>query len=69
MLARGMVRTVGVFDGEDVQQVGIGPKLSDTPGSVRNLGPMVGEHTDEVLRELGRSNEAVRDLRRTGAVG
>lgn len=28
------------------------PKLSDTPGEVRWVGPALGEHTDEVLREL-----------------
>jgi formyl-CoA transferase len=29
------------------------PKLSDTPGETRWLGPELGEHTDEVLRSLG----------------
>ena len=28
------------------------PKLARTPGSVRSLGPKLGEHTDEVLREV-----------------
>jgi crotonobetainyl-CoA:carnitine CoA-transferase CaiB-like acyl-CoA transferase len=28
------------------------PKLSETPASIRSLGPKLGEHTDEVLREL-----------------
>lgn len=36
-----------------IRQVGIVPKLSDTPGAVRSLAPRPGEHTGEILRELG----------------
>ena len=36
-----------------IRQVGIAPKLSETPGSVRTLAPRPGEHTEEILRELG----------------
>lgn len=32
-----------------VQQVGLGAKLSETPGAVRGPAPHVGEHTDAVL--------------------
>ena len=28
------------------------PKLSDTPGEIRWVGPELGEHTDEVLAEV-----------------
>ena len=27
--------------------------LSDTPGTYRRRAPLVGEHTDEILREIG----------------
>ena len=37
-LHRRMVIEAGTLDGETVKQVGIGPKLSDTPGTVRSLG-------------------------------
>lgn len=30
----------------------VAPKLSETPGAVRWLGPELGEHNDEVLRDL-----------------
>ena len=51
-----------------VRQVGIGAKLSGTPGSIRSLGPRLGEHTDVVLREVGYSEAEVAWLRQAGAV-
>lgn len=44
------------------------PKLSETPGAVRWPGPALGEHTDEVLSEIGLSGEAVAELRAKGVV-
>jgi formyl-CoA transferase len=45
------------------------PKLSETPGELRWVGPELGEHTDQVLVEvLGRSPEEVARLRRAGVV-
>ncbi|HEX9818222.1 MAG TPA: CaiB/BaiF CoA-transferase family protein [Methylomirabilota bacterium] len=42
--------------------------LSRTPGAVRTASPDLGEHTDEVLGELGYSKEDIAALRRDGAV-
>jgi crotonobetainyl-CoA:carnitine CoA-transferase CaiB-like acyl-CoA transferase len=40
------------------------PALSETPGSIRSLGPKLGEHTDEVLAEvLGMTAAQIADLR------
>jgi len=55
--------------GEVVQQAGIALKLSDTPGSVRHLGPRLGQHTDEVLSALGYSQDDRERLRVQGIVG
>ena len=52
-----------------VRQVGIAPKLSDTPGKVRSLSPLLGEHTDGVLQELGYSQEEIESFRQEGAIG
>jgi len=46
-----------------VREVGIAIKMSDTPGSIRRLGPYTGEHTDEVLRELGMTPAEIQALR------
>ncbi len=46
-----------------VKEFGIAIKLSETPGSVRRAGPYRGEHTDEVLRELGMKPEEISRLR------
>jgi len=52
-----------------VKQVGILPKLSDTPGQVRRFAPVHGEHTDEILGALGCSTEEICKLRKDGTVG
>ena len=67
-LHRRMVVEAGTVDGETVRQVGVGPKLSDTPGTVRSLGATVGQHTDDVLEGLGYSSERIASLRESGAV-
>ena len=50
----------------------VGPpvKLSETPGAVRTPAPLLGQHTDQVLREhLGLSDEEIGRLRKEGALG
>jgi crotonobetainyl-CoA:carnitine CoA-transferase CaiB-like acyl-CoA transferase len=43
-------------------------RLSATPGGIRHRAPLLGEHTDEVLAELGYDAEAVARLREGGVV-
>ena len=38
-------------------------RLSATPGSIRTRPPLLGEHTDEVLGELGLTADQISDLR------
>jgi crotonobetainyl-CoA:carnitine CoA-transferase CaiB-like acyl-CoA transferase len=51
-----------------VRAPGIPVRLSDTPGSVRRHPPLLGEHTDEVLRDLGYSDGEIAKLRADGAI-
>jgi len=54
--------------GDTVRQAGIALKLSDTPGTVRHLGPRLGQHTDEVLSALGYSQDDRQRLHAQGIV-
>jgi crotonobetainyl-CoA:carnitine CoA-transferase CaiB-like acyl-CoA transferase len=63
--ARGLVAEVE-FDGRRQKLLGVPLKLSATPGRVERRPPRFGEHTDEVLRELGQSPAAIAALRAKG---
>ena len=52
-----------------IRQVGILPKLSVMPGTVRKLAPLHGDHTGEILRSLGYSDEQIQGLLRDKVVG
>jgi crotonobetainyl-CoA:carnitine CoA-transferase CaiB-like acyl-CoA transferase len=43
-------------------------RFADTPSAIRRPAPTLGQHTDEVLRELGRSPEQIGKLRADGLV-
>ena len=51
-----------------VKQVGVLPKFSETPSSIRTLLPRHGEHTDKILRGLGYTVEQIEDFREGGVV-
>lgn len=42
--------------------------LSGTPGSIRRRAPTLGEHTDQILHELGYDRKAIAALRKKGIV-
>ncbi|HET7182006.1 MAG TPA: CoA transferase, partial [Candidatus Limnocylindrales bacterium] len=51
-----------------VDQVAPPYELSATPASVRTPPPLLGEHTDEILGELGYSATEIRSLHDSGIV-
>lgn len=63
-LARQMFEQHLFRDGTPVKLPAVTPKLSETPGGTRWMGPELGEHTDEVLAGLGYSSNEIAMLRR-----
>ena len=51
-----------------VRLLGLPVKLSATPGAIRRAPPLLGEHTDEVLREIGLSEADLARLRANGVI-
>lgn len=38
-------------------------ELSETPGEIRHRAPTLGEHTDQIMKELGYSEQSIAELR------
>lgn len=67
-LERGMIEEFPL-NGETLKVPGIVPKMSDTPGQTRWLGPELGEHTERVLKEwAGYDDEKIDELKRKGTI-
>ena len=54
--------------GGEVTVVGVPVKPRATPGRVRSAAPLLGEHTDEILAELGYAPETIASLHEEGVV-
>ena len=66
--ARGMIERHALGKHE-LLLPGIVPRLSDTPGETRWIGPKLGEHTDEVLSALGFTEGEIAAMKTRGVIG
>jgi len=67
-LARQMFEQHMFKDGTSIKLPAVTPKLSETPGATRWIGPELGEHTDDVLKTLGYSDQEIADFRNEGVL-
>jgi len=44
-------------------------RFDETPAAIRRPAPLLGEHTDEVLAEIGLAPDTIADLRSSGVIG
>jgi CoA:oxalate CoA-transferase len=68
VLARDMFVQLPHPEVETFKTTGLPVKLSHTPGRIARRPPLLGEHTDEVLRECGITDTEIARLREQGVI-
>lgn len=66
--ARGMLRYVSHPSGVDAPQVGSPMRFAESPLRIPSAPPLLGQHSDDILTELGYSTDRIEALRSAGAV-
>jgi len=66
--ARGLVQHMEHPVEGTIPQLGFPVKFSDTPGRLRRPPPMLGEHSEEILAELGYDAAAIDQMRASGQI-
>jgi crotonobetainyl-CoA:carnitine CoA-transferase CaiB-like acyl-CoA transferase len=51
-----------------VRSTGFVPKLSETPARIYRPAPVLGQHNEEILGQLGKNAEAVQSLKEAGVI-
>lgn len=68
VLAREMIQTVDHPLEGVMRQIGFPIKLSGTPGQIQFYAPALGEHTDEVMKGIGLSDQEIHRLKEQGVI-
>jgi len=68
ILAREMIVEVEHPVAGKIHIPGVPIKMSATPGSIESPAPLLGQHTDEILKEFGLSSEDIAELRAKNAL-
>jgi formyl-CoA transferase len=63
-----MLQEIRLDDGDLLTVPGVVPKLSRTPGAHQRNAPAIGQDTDDVMRELGLTEEQIAGLRSRGVI-
>jgi crotonobetainyl-CoA:carnitine CoA-transferase CaiB-like acyl-CoA transferase len=66
--ARDMIQDLEHAAAGAIRVLGVPIKLSETAGSVRQPPPVLGQHTDAILGEIGLSGEEIVSMRKDGAI-
>jgi crotonobetainyl-CoA:carnitine CoA-transferase CaiB-like acyl-CoA transferase len=68
VIANGMVQTVKEPKKGNVKEMGIPVDVTGCPGKIKGPSPQPGQHTREVLKELGYSAQDVKRLKQEQAI-
>ncbi len=68
ILHRGLLKKIRDEDLGDITVCGLAPKFSAISQEPLNAPPTLGEHTDEIMRNLGYGDETIRDYKRKGVI-
>jgi crotonobetainyl-CoA:carnitine CoA-transferase CaiB-like acyl-CoA transferase len=68
VIASDMVQTVKDPKKGNVKEMGVPVAMADTPGKIAGPSPQPGQHTREVLRELGYSAQEIKRLKQENVV-
>ena len=64
--ARGMDVTLEHPTAGTIHNIGLPARLSETPGCIERYAPLLGEHTDEILRFAGYSDSEIAEMKGEG---
>jgi crotonobetainyl-CoA:carnitine CoA-transferase CaiB-like acyl-CoA transferase len=68
VLHLGLKQTIAHPTAGEIAVTGIPYRFSESPGQIRRPPPLLGEHTEEVLAELGLGEDDIRCLREEGVI-